>query len=262
MLYLGILFLWIVSTGYLRYGLFVEILSGIIVVYLIHFFRGLSLGHKILASLLSGLLVLQFLWAAHILYVKNLDWSWRPSFFENRNNYLSNSKQVLNDFESSIDSNKIDEIDVWFIFFFNVGHALSIKNNVPIINIDFASPFLPGWDKMESITSGIQDNFKKYKDKSIYTVVKFDQFGKLLDKLKRWDIRIRNYSIVGSPVISVNDRLVLVSLELNTPLIQKFGENLINDPSFEVSPSLWLYDSTERQIEEMATPSGKFCRES
>ena len=109
------LFLWSVATGYIRYALFFELLTGAILVMLIlHAMKKKS--QIVLAVILLGSLGAQAAFACH--YVGKTEWSGRPTLFHIPAAWKREAQYLLRDhslrrFSSKPDRTRFAQVEVW-----------------------------------------------------------------------------------------------------------------------------------------------------
>jgi hypothetical protein len=139
---------WSVSVGYIRYALYLELLSGIILVYLVCFARRLTaqVGRTPRAitfaflSLLVCILTAQFVAASR--YAYDYEWSMRRTYFEKPD---AHQKEVcfvfrdrrLIDFLAADDKALIPEVGVWVVSNIKTnGIQVLLRNDVPMIAVN------------------------------------------------------------------------------------------------------------------------------
>ena len=146
-LLLGSLF-WSVSVGYIRYALYLELLSGIILVYLVSFARRLTarVGRTpraitlALLSLLVCVLTAQFMATSR--YAYDYEWSMRPTYFEEPAVHRKDLRFVfrdrrLIDFLARDDKALIPGVEVWVVSNIKMnGIQVLLRNDVPMIAVN------------------------------------------------------------------------------------------------------------------------------
>ncbi|MGH9871902.1 MAG: hypothetical protein ACRD9S_05470 [Pyrinomonadaceae bacterium] len=140
--------LWSVSVGYIRYALYLELLSGILVVYLVAFTRGLTARvgrtpRMIALSLLSLMIcILTAQFVATTRYAYNYEWSGRPAFFLEPGEHRKDARFVfrdrcLIDFLAEKDKALIAKVDVWIVSNIKMnGIQVLLRNDVPMISVN------------------------------------------------------------------------------------------------------------------------------
>lgn len=140
--------LWSVSVGYIRYALYLELLSGIILVCLISFARRWTAGDRstprviklALLSLLVGIVTAQFVASSRYAYL--YEWSMRPAYFEKPGAHRKDARFVfrdrrLIDFLREDDKALIAEVGVWIVSNIKMnGIQVLLRNDVPMISVN------------------------------------------------------------------------------------------------------------------------------
>jgi hypothetical protein len=141
-------FLWSASVGYIRYALYFELLSGIILVYLVFFARQLApsvtrtprLIGPAFGYLIIFILAAQFLAASRFAYY--YEWSMRPAYFEKPGAHRTDARFVLRDrhlidFLSTEDKTLIPQVGVWVVSNIKMnGIQVLLRNDVPMIAVN------------------------------------------------------------------------------------------------------------------------------
>lgn len=146
-LVLASLFLWSATTGYIRYALFLELLSGVLLVMLIVATskNKRQLGVALLFLCLAGT---QTTLACH--YIASTEWSRRPTIFKLPDAWKQNARYFLRDrslrsFSSRPDRTRFDRVEVWIESSMkSVGLEILLNEKAPIIGLrcyeSFVSP--------------------------------------------------------------------------------------------------------------------------
>lgn len=127
------LFLWILSTGYSRYALFIEILAGICFFYLI-------LNHnlnKLVKSLYLLIILIQVSIAFYYYIGKNMDWSWRESLLSNPKLYVKNCRMLLRDTPITNENKYSCSATEAWITIHKSAYCSMLDNSKPICDITF-----------------------------------------------------------------------------------------------------------------------------
>lgn len=130
--------LWSVTMGYIRYGLYLELLSGMLLValasILLRNVGRLRYGRLVLASLVCLLLVTQSVVAG--IYLSRLEWSTRPTIFDDFAGYKRESRNILRD--RSIrellpqhERAMVDGVDVWVVSGIKTVGLMPLLNDRP-----------------------------------------------------------------------------------------------------------------------------------
>jgi hypothetical protein len=140
--------LWSVGVGYIRYALYLELLSGVILIYLVSFVRRLtaSAGRTqrvimlALLSLMVCILTAQFVVASR--YAYDYEWSMRPAYFKepvaHRNDlrFVFRDRRLI-DFLANEDKPSIREVEVWIVSNIKMnGIQVLLRDDVPMIAVN------------------------------------------------------------------------------------------------------------------------------
>lgn len=144
-LVLASLFLWGATTGYIRYALFLELLSGVLLVMLIAetLKNKRLLGVGLLFICLSGT---QAALACH--YVASTEWSRRPTILTLPAEWKDNTRYFLRDrslrsFSSNADRARYDRVEVWIESSMKtVAFEILLNEKAPIIGLRIHDSFL------------------------------------------------------------------------------------------------------------------------
>ncbi len=137
-------FLWGFTTGYIRYGLFIEVISGIFLSLIC--LEWLAAPDK-KNTRPPGIMIL-FLFSMQVLFCyglyiyKGRDWGWRQPFYKDIPGYISNISMIGKDrtVTGKDEIKLIKKIDMWIITRSWTGCSALLKDNVPIFRFDYNSP--------------------------------------------------------------------------------------------------------------------------
>lgn len=163
--------LWSFSTGLIRYTLFFEVLIGILmvhtIIYLFKFKRSSILGLCMLAGF-TCICQFQLIWSLN--NSLKTEWSLRPTVFDNKKDYISESKLILSDrdlenFMTADEKQAIDQVDVWAVLEpLTSGVEAILKPCIPVNN------FNPDLTATESQLA-FEGMLNSYNNKKIGTIV-------------------------------------------------------------------------------------------
>ena len=115
--------LWSLTMGYIRYGLYLEVLSGLILIclsasLLANSSRRLGDWRLLLAGLVMTTAVLQSIIATR--YLLRTEWSLRPTLFDDFSGYKRETRNFIFDrsitqFQNASDRAMFDRVDVWIV---------------------------------------------------------------------------------------------------------------------------------------------------
>ena len=219
-LLLGSLF-WSVSIGYIRYALYLELLSGIILVYLVCFARRVTAGvgrtglaiKLALVSLLVCILTAQFVAASR--YAYNYEWSMRPAYFEEPGAHQKDARFVfrdrrLIDFLAEEDKALIPEVGVWVVSNIMVnGIQVLLRNDVPMIAVNNPQYF---------DTPHSRERFAKALDevrgRRMFSLSFIENLSESLDFLKRRGLQPIKVTPLTVPFFSKHTRFYMALIEV------------------------------------------------
>ena len=143
--------LWSASSGYIRYALYLELTSGLLLVWItqraLRTSRGLahSVTHVGVAVLLLVMIVQS---AVALRYISRWEWSTRPTIFKAPDLYLHETKTLFRDrslpaFQSREELAMFDDVDVWIETTYKTSAlAALLKPKTPCIGVRMLNNFL------------------------------------------------------------------------------------------------------------------------
>lgn len=193
--------LWSLTMGYIRYGLYLEVLAGVLLVgvaarlfgaderegaltgatpevarrrtarlsTLLQTARGASLPGAALAVLVCAVLVAQSLLAAR--YVSQQEWSMRPTAFDDFDSYLNESKYLLRDRSirpllSESERASFDKVEVWVVSGSKTAGLLPFLNDrAPAIGVRSAGIFV-----MEASRREFARTLERFEGRAMYSI--------------------------------------------------------------------------------------------
>ncbi len=109
------LFLWVGTTAYCRYAIWVELLGGMVAaIVIVKYVATQQTGTKFFAGVAALLLGVQVGACYYLVILKNTDWSWHPGILHNFDLYWSNMKLFGRDRSMSRDDQRLlADVDLW-----------------------------------------------------------------------------------------------------------------------------------------------------
>lgn len=198
--YLIILFLWLMSTGYPRYSIIIEILA-VILLYLLFIEASKNHRKKFVYSVTMCMTCLIFVQGSVNIYkgaTNEYDWSWRGTLNEfSLGTYEENIKYVFSDRGQIGSSEQQDKIDI-FLTSNNQGSIAKLLNpEVPIINFRYLNDFIPsvkGVDYKDNYLNEVKTNF--YKGKRIFDLFPVFDYDKVVKNANEIGAEILNLELV------------------------------------------------------------------
>jgi len=232
------IFLWSASSGNLRYGMFAEVLGGIVVLAVLASLLTKSGDVEppqrrklaVLAVSFSVLIALQVfssykqaLTLNQTLYQETV----RATVFQDPRGYLRESAYLFRDrnmerFLSSDEQRTVDSVDVWVNSYpATVGMMASLKPEIPIIAVTLFGPETTTYDPLK--TAAAWDRYEIAKKaavgKRLYSIAFEDHLDEALGHIKRAGLRPARIQMWQLPYYSpyTHLKVALIELENATP---------------------------------------------
>jgi hypothetical protein len=213
--------LWSFAFGYIRYGLYAELVSGLFIIIAIFcvFINFKKLWERVFTGIVIFTLVFQAADAHYILISKNLDWvvALRPSIYSAIKtgtfsyyikNYIQNAKLIFRDrpgiYLSDRDKQYVDQVDAWFIPGLTSGYSALLKK---------AKPFILGHDY--AVDQSVLNSDRKFlnEQNDVYTVVDTEDINLSMDSFSTFGLGIKHIEYIF-PDFNLRSRpLLLIALE-------------------------------------------------
>ena len=219
-------YLWIISTGYVRYALFLELISIEIILFLLIRLSRIYSGSFIKAVLGLFLILISYqsVSAHKIILIDNLDWSVRPGIFDFIKNgnvrgfvklYLENSRSILIDrypYLNENDQRYVAQIDSWYVSNVTSGFTTILNKNIP---------FITGEDYY--LNEKLKDIKRKYieKQKSISTVADITTLQFAITSMNNGGLTISGIRFIYPNFLMSKQPLIVFQLK-NEPSINSF----------------------------------------
>ncbi|HEX8898129.1 MAG TPA: hypothetical protein VF751_05485, partial [Chthoniobacterales bacterium] len=188
-------FLWSLTMGYIRYALYLEVLSGVLLLWLAaKLFR--SAGSKLAAAsaaAICGVVVLQFFVAAK--YVAHQEWSLRPTLFDAPSAWLEESKYLLRDRSirrllSPSQRQKFDRIGLWIVSGSKTAGLIPFLNKrAPVLGVRSA-----GIIAMEESRRQFARALKGYEGRAMYSIAVPEDYEDAVAALHQVGLKPGDYS--------------------------------------------------------------------
>ena len=160
--------LWSASIGYVRYGLFLELTSGIILIWFVRFVwtecARLKLGARLLIQVPLWMALLAQT-ALALNYAGEYEWSMRATVFKHRAKLvIQESKEFLRDrslvkYLAPADRRLLDDVDVWIdTTYKTTALEALLKPNIPVLGVRTAEYFSSraSWQKFDATLRAAQ----------------------------------------------------------------------------------------------------------
>ncbi len=200
--YLIFFILWLCSTGYQRYVIFIEITA--VLLFFAVVFKGKKLiqGKAIGYYVLTAILVVQCVFNVSAGYNNQYDWSWRGRTEDNINNkkIVENAKELLQD-RSIGNKEQRDKVDLFFTVCPGASALTTLFDaDKPVIGGSYISTYLAG-------QTGEKDYYAEYKEKiadeirkgkGVYDLIFMNQLPDAVNMANYWGLSIRSVETVDA----------------------------------------------------------------
>jgi hypothetical protein len=211
------LILWTLSSGYVRYAMYLELLGGVVVLTIgcnLTRFKG-GLRRALIAVPWIILLAQSFVACR---YVYRYEWSMRPTVFHNPGAFLTESEYLFRDrsfmkFVPEREQKLFADVDVWVESnFITNGVETLLQPNAPIILVCFPYYFetLAGLDKFSKVVNNAAG-------KKIYTLAFTKDLSPSLDMLSFRGLEMGKFTAMSIPFYSPDNRFDMVLIEILPP---------------------------------------------
>lgn len=244
---LGGILSWSFLTGYMRYAIHLEVITGLFVALWVIELKSDRAGrmNQAFSIMLFLVLALQTCVGAVFIITKNLDWAWRPSLFTNWSLYVENLKLVGRDRESSR-SPEYSHIETWVIYHANGGLASLAKPRVPILNMN-----LSFWE-MDGIGRMREKLLQKLEGRTAYSVAFENDIKQILADLAADGFTLEEIFPLKNLALNYQQRAVIIRTRYKSGSAAKDeGANLLSDPSFErvlAADNPWAIPDPKNQV--------------
>ncbi|HOF18506.1 MAG TPA: hypothetical protein PK082_06325, partial [Phycisphaerae bacterium] len=194
---------WSATTGYCRYAIFPEMLTGVLTVWL----AWRLLARRRLRAVAVGLVLIlaaQCAAAGYHVFVRNMDWAWRE-FYSLKHKQFHFARQwrlVGRDRDSGIDAR---EVGAWINPCASSGYAVLLRPDVPMLGLECAN-FSPAGRKV------FEQRLAALGDAPLYAAVESDSFDDAVRALDRFAFRIVEKRPIGPRFVSPGRRVLLMRL--------------------------------------------------
>lgn len=238
---------WSFLTGYMRYAIHLEVISGLLVALWVIELKNDHSGRMSVAFsiMLFIVLALQTCFGVVFIITKNRDWAWRPSLFTNSSLYVENLKLVGRDREGSR-SPEYSHIETWVTYHANGGLASLAKPRVPILNMN-----LGGWETGE-IGRLREKLLQKLEGRTAYSVAFENDIKQILADLATDGFILEKIFPLRNLALNYQQRAVIIRTRYKSGSAAKDeGANLLSDPSFEralAADNPWAIPDPKNQV--------------
>lgn len=239
-------FLWAMTSGYIRYALYLEVLGGVLIAYLIvqiYFWTEKRSG--ILkwpaAGIPLGLLVCQCYAAGSYVYLT--EWSLRPTYFDQPEAYLAEMRYVLHDHNLSkflpTDQKPLFyNVETWIVSTVkSSGVQVLLRNDIPMVALHNNEYF----DMPES-RKRFDRTLNENQGRRMFALSLIDDLDACLANLERHGFQIGEPTRVQIPFYSNYTQLHMALIEVapsGSPLAKQLKHSLITEATGPLPDDAW-----------------------
>jgi hypothetical protein len=186
-------FFWSLTMGYIRYALYLEVLSGVLLLSLAAHLFALRGSRLIAPGVISGVIVSQFLMAMR--YVAHQEWSQRPTVFDAPRAWLDESKYLLRDRSirrllSPSQRDKFDRVRLWIVSGSKTAGLIPFLNgHAPVLGVRSA-----GIMAMEESQRQFARALKGYEGRAMYSIAVPEDYDDAVAALHKVGLKPGDYS--------------------------------------------------------------------
>lgn len=208
LLFLVLTLFWsITMIGYIRYGLILEVFSGVIMGLFLYFLLSIkekSYYLKIGSVITCLVILLNISLVFKEVFLKDAVGAWRIPFYKNLELHKRNIKYVFIDRFTGVNAKKLNNIEAWGICDFNSGYAMLLNPNIPNISLNSSVS--------NDLTASMLDR-RLMQYKNLYTIIEGDRIKDAFDRLNGTKYVIGNNIIKIKPYfIDQNKSLYLFNI--------------------------------------------------
>ncbi|MGH9967889.1 MAG: hypothetical protein ACREBG_08690 [Pyrinomonadaceae bacterium] len=211
--------LWSATVGYIRYALFLELLSGVLLVYLASLLaartqRASRSPRLALLAVLISVMVAQLVVASR--YAYKYEWSMRPTFFKLPKQYLKETRFVfrdrhLADFLATDEKALVSEVDVWVVSNIKTnGIQVLLRNDVPMLSVNN----LPYFDMPQS-RKRFAEALNAVRGRRMFSLSLVENLSESVDMIKNRGLRAGRVTPVTVNFFSKYTRFYMALIEVD-----------------------------------------------
>lgn len=211
------LVLWTLTTGYVRYATYLELLGGVVVLTTFcQLTRSRGVPRRALIAIPWIILILQSFVACK--YISRQEWSMRPTVFHEPEAFLTESRNILRDhsfakFVPAREQKLFADVDVWVESnFITNGIETLAKRDAPIILVCF-----PYYFETQASLDKFAKTINDAAGKKIYSLAFIKDLSPSLDMLSFRGLEMGKFTALSIPFYSHNNRFEMVLIEILPP---------------------------------------------
>jgi hypothetical protein len=225
---------WSMTSGYIRYALFLEALSGVLILYLAIYIyerahaqsRSLRVA---LAALPCGLLAAQCALAG--VYVRRTEWSTRPTYLDEPEAHRAEAGFILRDhslthFLTPEQRALFERVDAWVVSSLKTnGVEVLLRGDVPMLAINNLEYF-----EKRASRERFARSLEALRGKRIYTLAPPEDLDTALDFIKRRKLSAGEIKPVEIPFYSPQRQLQMMLIEVVLPKKREPAQKTVDAP--------------------------------
>lgn len=222
---LGNIFLWAMTTGYIRYALIIELFIGIFLAqFILLLLKDYHIQpYNIIAFIVTVTFIIQAVYAHTIFFVLRLDWGQRTGLmpalvntivFGNKRamdsykeNYLDNLSYVFHDrppYLSGNESSLLNGIGAWLTPHMSAGYSVLLRDNIPLISGDDTIVGNgPGLERIKLLES----------HENVYAVIDLPHIDYVIESMNRSGFTFSRITYIFPSFNNHDDPLLLFKLK-------------------------------------------------
>ncbi len=205
--------LWTVSTGYVRYAIYLEFL-GVATFIALCF----ELGRYCRPALAFATVILAIQSFIAVGHVNKYEWSMRPTYFTNSPGFMNETENIFRDrsflkYVPKREQKLFQDVDVWVESnFLTNGLETLLKKDAPIILVCF-----PYYFETQDGLDRFAKTFDAAADKKVYSLAHKRDLSPSLDMLSFRGLEMGKFTTVNVPFYSPNNPFEMVLIEIRPP---------------------------------------------
>lgn len=210
--------LWSVTMGYIRYGLYLEVLSGVLLLVVSSTLfrtaqRTVWNWRLLVAGLICTVLVAQSALAGF--YLTRQEWSMRPTAFDDFNSFKQESTHLLRDRSvrgllSEHDRRLFDQVEVWVVSGAKTAGLMYLLNDKPpFVGVRSAGLFLAPANR-----EAFETTLTRYEGKKMWSLALPSDYAEALLSLRNVGLNVGRAESVVIPFFSADDRVIAYFFEV------------------------------------------------
>ena len=226
--------LWALTSGYVRYALFCEVLGGVLLVYLARYVYERAAGWPRALKVTAAALPLCFLFAQCALaarYVSQTEWSKRPTVFDDPEAYRKELRWAWRDrdlmeFQTTEARSLFARVEAWVVSDVKTnGIEVLLRPDIPMLAVNNLEYF----DQRQS-RARFNEALEPLRGRRVYSLSLTEDLDTSLDFLKRRRLSVGEVTPVLVSFYSARTRLHMQLIEVGLPLKRERPQRTTDAP--------------------------------